>query len=61
LWYPEVRHLNTFKRLTTFNEERDKLGYLESVFPDSSRNFAMKTYLSIMGQDAQATTVEELE
>ena len=44
-----------------FHEERDKLNYLEAVFPDRSRRYAIKDYLSLMGQDAQATTVQELE
>jgi hypothetical protein len=61
LWYPEARNLNTFKRLTSFNEDRDKLGYLESLFPDRSRRYAMKHYISLMGQDVQATSVDQLE
>ena len=53
--------MNTFKRMTSFHNDRDKLGYLESLFPDQSRNYAMKNYISLMGQDVQATSVEELE
>jgi hypothetical protein len=60
-WYPEARHLNTFKRMSTFHNDRDKLGYLESLFPTESRQYAMKNYISLMGQDVQATSVEELE
>ena len=41
--------MNTFKRMQNFNEDRDKLGYLESLFPDGSRRYAMKNYLSMMG------------
>jgi hypothetical protein len=47
--------------MTSFHNDRDKLGYLESLFPDQSRNYAMKNYISLMGQDVQATSVEELE
>jgi hypothetical protein len=60
-WYPEVRSLNTFNRLNNFNMDRDKLGYLESLFPDRSRHYAMKDYLSAMGQNQPARTAEELE
>lgn len=55
LWHPEARSLSTVQRMTTFNENRDKLGYLESLFPDRSRNYAMRSYLSMMGQDLSAT------
>ena len=61
LWYPEARQMNTFRRMQSFHEERDKLGYLESLFPDKSRNYAMRNYISLMGQDVQATTPQELE
>jgi hypothetical protein len=47
--------------MQNFNEDRDKLGYLESLFPDRSRNYAMKSYISLMGQEVQASSPQELE
>jgi transposase len=61
MWYPEARQLSTFQKMMNYNEDRDKLGYLESLFPDRSRHYAMRSYLSMMGQNVQATSVGELE
>jgi hypothetical protein len=56
LWYPEARHHSVTQRMLHFNENRDREMYFESVFPDQSRAYAYKRYVSMLGQDNTAQT-----
>jgi hypothetical protein len=48
--------------MLTFNEDRDRLQYLETLFPAQSRRFAIQSYLSKLGSsDSIIRSPEDLE
>jgi len=60
--YPEMRTLPFFERLQNYQEERDKVQYLEAMHPDLSRNFALKNMIAKMGSDfSQVNSAADLE
>lgn len=64
--HPEFRHAHATQRLQSFNEDRDRTAYLEALFPDQSRRYALKRHIALMGSTSQPdspaiTNAAELE
>ena len=53
-YYPDVRTAHITQRMLKFNENRDKLRYLEELFPADSRKHAIKNHLSKLGSTQSA-------
>ena len=59
--YPKLRENPFFKRMISFNEERDRNAYLDAIFPDETHNFAIKNYLSLLGAKPLSGSLQEQE
>jgi len=61
-YFPDVRTAAISQRMLKFNENRDKLQYLEELFPANSRRYAIKNHLSKLGSSESAIrTTQDLE
>lgn len=59
--YPHARLSPIMRKLTTFNEERDRDQYISAIFPDLSDSYAVKAYTSMMGHGTPTDNAALLE
>lgn len=60
-WNPEARHSAVVRKIAQYSEERERVNIAEAVMPQESRRYAVKKWLSLMGQEEQMQEKEQLE